>query len=163
MASQEATLTHQAYQAFPKLSSPIVNEDGTLALPWYRLFISLWQRTGAGSQQTNTSAVLVEASPQKAPIAVVDAMTGKVFGELRFSGGGGRPVQEQIVAASPFEYSALADGTLVVDSGQVELSRDGVKFYTCGLAGGALPMLAGDRARVTFYHQAPTVAFFPDI
>lgn len=52
---------HQAGQPMPKLSSPVVNVDGTLSIPWYRLFITLWQRTGGVSGDTDSDAGIPEA------------------------------------------------------------------------------------------------------
>lgn len=44
-----------AQQGFPNLNSRIVDENGSLAAPWHRLFIELWQRTGAASGKTSYS------------------------------------------------------------------------------------------------------------
>lgn len=36
-------------QGFPQLNTPIADQNGIVTQPWYRLLISLWNRTGQGS------------------------------------------------------------------------------------------------------------------
>lgn len=44
-------------QEFPKLDSPLVDtQNGWVALPWYRFFISLWTRTGASQGGSSLSS-----------------------------------------------------------------------------------------------------------
>lgn len=49
--------TNQYADTFPKLDSPLVNPDGTVSFPWYRLFIALWNRTG---QSSGTVSVVLD-------------------------------------------------------------------------------------------------------
>jgi microcystin-dependent protein len=36
-------------QNFPTLNTPLVNDSGIITTPWFRLFNSLWTRTGSGT------------------------------------------------------------------------------------------------------------------
>lgn len=38
-------------QGFPQLQLPMVNSGGFLTIPWYRLLVTLWNRTGGASSQ----------------------------------------------------------------------------------------------------------------
>ena len=46
------------YQAFPKLDSQIIDANGRLTEPWYRLLISLWQKQGGSKTQQALAQVL---------------------------------------------------------------------------------------------------------
>lgn len=63
---------------------------------------------------------------------------------------------------SPYTYSGLVDGLLVVRGGTVSLveyERQGA-FTNLGVTSGLVPVKAGDVVRIT-YTVAPTVSFIP--
>jgi hypothetical protein len=85
------------------------------------------------------------------------------LGNLQPEGPGGS-AQPQVVGASPFIFTALVNGFLVVFAAKVEVSRDGGgTYYQVTLNGGAIPLNQNDKVRVTWFEaQAPTVTFFPN-
>lgn len=64
---------------------------------------------------------------------------------------------------SPFTFVAPSAGTLVVSSGQVQVSRNnGGTYYVASLTGGPVALLASDQVIVTWYSAvAPTVTWLP--
>lgn len=65
--------------------------------------------------------------------------------------------------ASPYAYSALVKGSVIVSGGTVSaiaFSRDGTTFYTTGQTAGMFTLNAQDRLRVT-YTVLPTMTFVP--
>lgn len=67
------------------------------------------------------------------------------------------------VSASPFTYSALVKGSVIVNGGTVslvEFTRDGTTYYTTGQTAGMFTLNAADRLRVT-YTVLPTMTFIP--
>lgn len=124
---------------FPSLRDPVLHPDSlTFTKPWY------W--------------CLAEhhlALHGAAPNAVVDLVNGT-------SQGG--PVVPLVPVASPWIYAAVQQGTLVVSSAQVELSRDlGANWLLVSPMGGAVPMLANDWVKIIWYtSNKPTVNFLPN-
>lgn len=156
---------HQQSQAFPRLNSPFLNEDLTLAQPWYRLLITLWQRGGNARLPGNRAAYLSQSGVNGGPpILVYDALTNVLLGELSLGNKAGGAPQPQVLAGSPFIFVAGKDGFLDVFAGAVDISRDaGVTWYQLSLQGGAFPVKLSDRVRVTWYGAAaPIVTFFPN-
>lgn len=153
------------FQPFPKLDARLTNEDGTISLAWYRLLISLWNRTGS-NKIIDPRAVVLQLDPDGI-VELIDSTTGEVLGTVvttaAFAGG---PARRQVVGASPFVFVADGPGTVVVFAAQAELSRDGgATWFKVTLQGGAVPVLIGDRVRVTWYgagaDNLPEVTFFP--
>lgn len=72
-----------------------------------------------------------------------------------------QPAQQINVPGSPFTFVAPRQGTLLVNDGIVEISRDnGVLFYQAGQRGGAVPVLVNDVVRVTL-GSPPSIVFLP--
>lgn len=165
MAAQPEAVARQAFQSFPQLSQPIVDENGYASLPLTRLLITMWQKLGGALTTVQNTALVQQASVGAgAPLTATNAQTGAPIGTILLTDDlAGGPAQPQSLGASPFEFEATDKiGTLVVSSGQVEISRDaGATWYIAGLAGSALPLLSGDLARVTWFNSAPTVVFLP--
>jgi hypothetical protein len=42
---------HQNYQVFPKLDTPLIDSQGNVGLPWYRLLMTLWTKCGGSFSQ----------------------------------------------------------------------------------------------------------------
>lgn len=70
--------------------------------------------------------------------------------------------QAVAVTASPFTYTAPADGVVLISGGTVSVAEYGrnTGFYAPGLIGGPVAVLAGDKIRLT-YLTTPTVTFLP--
>lgn len=67
------------------------------------------------------------------------------------------------VGASPFTYTALVGGSVIVQGGtvsQLAISRDGTTFYVTGLTAGVIPLSQNDKLKIT-YTVTPTVTFLP--
>jgi hypothetical protein len=67
------------------------------------------------------------------------------------------------VGASPYTYSAVRKGSLIVEGGTVssiEFSRDGTDFYDVGATAGMFSLNASDILRIT-YTGLPNVTFVP--
>jgi hypothetical protein len=148
-------------QGFPYLGTPLVDSNGNVSIPWYRFFVSLWRNTGGSNVPGGSAVYFVENIA--GGVDVYDTATASYIGTLVLSGRPGQPAVPQAPGASPFEYTALIQGTMVVTGAQVELSRDGATWYLVTLTGGAVPLKTGDSIRVTWYgDEIPKVTWFPD-
>lgn len=68
-----------------------------------------------------------------------------------------------VLGASPYLYSAVIKGTVIVSGGTVslvEFSRNGTTFYATGQTSGMFTLNAQDRLRIT-YTVPPTTTFVP--
>lgn len=145
---------------FPHLALPLVDDSGLVARPWQRFLQNLWLRTGAGAVNNQNFVFLTLGNNGT---LVVNGTGGNSPGNIEFTNVAGKAAAPVVVGASPFKFATVVAGSLGVESGQVELSRDGgVTWYVVGLAGGLLPLRAFDQVRITYYHTAPKVTFFPD-
>ena len=150
-------------QPFPKLDAPFIDDVGNVSRPWYRFLISLWQRTGAGFVVT-ASTVVIQLSAVTGQLQAYLAQTGEFLGNVAASDLPGGAVQKVVPGASPYIFTCLTAGTLVVFGAQVEWSRDGgATWYLVTLQGGPIPILLNDLVRLTWYNVAtpPSVEFFP--
>ncbi len=72
-------------------------------------------------------------------------------------------VEPVTVDVSPYTYSAVKRGSMIVSGGTVsliEFSRDGTTFYDLGQTSGTFPLSASDLIRVT-YSVIPDMTFIP--
>ena len=143
--SQQTALQHQTYQPFPKLNAPIIDDAGNVSIPWYRLLITLWTRSG-GSVTNGSVNGTVQSD-------------GNLQISTKVEGNGIEPIA---VAQSPQIFAPTFQGTLIATACQVELSRNqGQTWFVVSPMGGAIPMLVNDWARFTWYGQSPTLTFLP--
>lgn len=148
-------LVHQAYQPFPRLSYPLVDENRIVSPGWYRFLLTIWKKTGGTvSSLPGTLFLTVNAAGQ---IVASSAADGQPVADIPVVPPvNPKPPQVLHPTASPFIYTALVAGTLLCSGGQLEFARGPLgTFYPVGLTGGALPLLVGDRARVTWFGIAP--------
>lgn len=85
------------------------------------------------------------------------------FGRFDMSPAAAGAAQSITVGASPFNYTGVGDGLLVVSGGSVSLitySRNG-SAIALGLISGTIPILKGDVVAVTWLVSAPTMTFIP--
>ena len=153
----------------PRRDTPMVDEAGRPTYTWYWFLIQLFNRTGAstpsqgivGAVSTAFNVFLITiGSLTRAMLGGVQQGDGTVVQDVPTKG---VAVQVLTVGASPWVHTVTFQGTLVVQKAQVELSRDsGVTWYEVGLQGGAIPMLAYDQVRLTWYGTSvPGAIFFP--
>lgn len=143
--------------AFPQAGEPIVDlTTGVLTRPWQRFLANIWNKAGAGTSLTSTGYLAIVNGSLNA----YQAVTGMLLGRIALFGQQGQPAVPLIVTASPFVFASPGTGTVVVESGQVELARNGI-WYIAGLAGGAVPVLITDQVRVTYYNTKPAVTYLP--
>lgn len=66
------------------------------------------------------------------------------------------------VTASPFTYTAPANGMVLISGGTVSVAEYGrnSSFYALGLLGGPVAVLAGDKIRLS-YLTVPSMTFLP--
>lgn len=151
-------------QGFPIFAgAKLVEKDGTISGWFYRFLLSLWFRTGKNFL-ANVNSAFIQQSPTGAgaPLGVYKSADGTLIGVIPIVNTPGGAAQPQALVASPFIFTAVKDGTLVVESGKTEISRDsGFTWLQASLVGGALPMLVQDQARVTWYEAPPAVTFLP--
>lgn len=161
MQNQATSLRHQTFQPFPRLGTPLANEDGTVSIPWYRFLISLWNKLGQGTSQAANAVYLALTGANT--ITAYESATGNEIAVLATSSAVGGPAVPVPVGASPFTYTALVSGTLVVFGARVDLSRDnGVTFYPASLVGGPIPLVLHDVAKLSWFSAAaPTVTWLP--
>lgn len=120
------------------LKQPPLLDNGYFSQPWVHFFQFLFNRVGGNT------------APSNAQIAAA----------LNSGGGSAASIS---VGASPYIYQAPAIGSVVVSGGglkNVEVSRDGITYFTVGNFRGMFPLSTADRLRVT-YTVAPTMTFIP--
>lgn len=145
--------------ALPQLNAPFVDPtSGLVRDPWVRFLVNQFVKNG-GNAGTIQSSVYLQSGTSG--ITAYQAGSASSLGIVQTIGQKGQPVELLADGTSPKVFLAVVQGTLVVDSGKIELSRDGETFYTIGLAGGAIPLLVGDSARITWFTAPPVLAFFP--
>src|SRR5258706_14685811 len=162
MPTQAQVLAHQAYQGIPRLDSPVIDLGTGYWVPsWYRFIIILWQKEG-GSFTTLQGATVLQNNG--GVLSALNALSGQWNGTIGTSASPGGAAVPQTRGASPFVFTATRSGSLVVFAAEAELSRDnGVTYYAVTLTGGAIPVLNGDKVRVTWFTAvAPKVTFFPN-
>lgn len=153
---------------FPKIDSSFIDPNTLrIARPWYQLLRSLWLRTGGAVTSTVTAVfgafnvLLVSTSDQTtAVVNGVQLATGAVQVTAPVSG---TPSETVMVGLSPFVYSAVFQGTAIVSGSQVEISRNsGITWFLVTLQGGAIPLLVGDKLRLTWFgNSTPGLVFLP--
>jgi hypothetical protein len=146
------------------MGSPFVDpQSGMVALPWYQFLRQIWLRVGGAvatvifGTQTTKNVVTISLGPQAILTGTLD-LDNNVLVTTPVAGNA-----PEILApsSSPWVYVPTTQGTLIVFSGQLEIGRNG-QWFTVGLTGGALPMLVGDSARVTWYGASkPGAVFLP--
>ena len=152
--------SQQQVTAIPRLDTQFVDPlTGMIQQPWYRLLIDLWRKNASSLFPITESVYFLLNSNGAVGCYRVD--DNALLGFLFFSGGTPPPPQPVPPSGSGFVYQAQTVGTLIVDSGMVELSRDGSTWYIVSRVGGAIPMQVGDFSRVSWFEAPPTITFFP--
>lgn len=74
-----------------------------------------------------------------------------------------RSPASQTAGASPFVYTAPANGIVIVSGGTVSLVQYGRQgtLTALGLTSGTFPIVQGDTVTVTWVVTAPTITFIP--
>ncbi len=144
---------------FPNAGEPLIDpETGVMTRPWQRFFANIWNKLGGANGLTSTIYILF----QNGALNAYQSVTGTLIGSIPLITNAGQPAIAQTLYASPQVLSPAAEGTMMVESGQVEISRDnGANWYIVGLTGGAYPLLTKDSVRVTWYNVKHKVTFFP--
>lgn len=150
-------------QQFPRLDAPIVTANGTPSTVFGQFMLNLWAKLGGSSAVAAKAAFIsLDGATVGLPADLYRSSDGQLIGALALANVPGDPAQVLSPAVSPFTFAAPHDGTLIVFSGELEVSRNsGVTWYKVSLTGGALPMLVKDQARVTWYGEPPQVTFLP--
>lgn len=164
MSASPKAVIQVSYQAFPQLGTPFIDEFGQVSKPWYMLLVSMFAKLG-GSQSTIANSAFIQQQPtgSGAPLGVYAGGTGAQIGVVQLTDLPGGAAVPLAPAASPFIYTALAQGTLIVFSAKVEISRDtGANWLPVSLNGGAIPLLKNDQIRLTWFSaDPPEVTFLP--
>lgn len=147
-------------QPLPGIDIPMVTSEGRVTEPWHRLFQTLWQKTGA-SITTTQNFLFLQRTGSGVDVSSAADPNGSE-GQLVFSGAPGAPEQVLSPGSSPFIYTAATAGTLLVDSGEVEIRRASGSWYAVSLSGGAVPLRAQDSARISWQGPAPIVVWMGD-
>lgn len=153
-------MTASVQQGFPQLSTPFVDTNRLLALPWYQLMIELWQKQGGG---TSTASATIILQYNGVNVGMYDAVTGAFLGNVSISNPVGGAAVNVVPGASPFTYTAPQAGTLIVAAAQIEISRDsGANWFIASVTGGTVPVLFDDQVRMTWYGpNIPVITFLP--
>lgn len=105
-------------QGFPSVAAPIVQNNGLLTQTWYRLFVTLWNRTGAGGSGNGLPAggainqVLAKASPNDYDAIWVNPFN-TASARAALSGGTGinyNPLSGLITNSAPAVTVTIANG-----------------------------------------------------
>ena len=149
-------------QPFPRLNTPLVNDDGTPSFGWYRLLISLWQKLGGNA--SNTAAAVYLQTDSSGNVDAYAGATGKLLGIVPLGDVVGGPVQPVAPTVSGMTYKAAVSGILIVFGARVDVSRDGLNYYPCSLTGGQITLQRNDIAKITWFSAAPPqLSFFPSV
>ena len=98
---------HQQFMAMPKLDSPIVDlSSGDVTIPWYQLFIRMWQLLGASNNATPVTE-LVSASIPAAPGGLIGGTATPGTGIPIF------PTSPIVVTASNIQLGPIAGLTVL--------------------------------------------------
>lgn len=150
----------------PLQDYPISQSDGDgngrVTLSWSRFFTTLAGLVGGSLVPVSNPVVIRVINPEQ--LGAYDATTGELLGVIPLKNEPGGIPQPVAITGSPQIYKAISDGTLVVFSTALEVSRDGGgTWFQVTLTGGALPLLVGDWARATWYDVAtpPKITWFP--
>lgn len=144
-------LVHQSFQPFPNLDAPIANNDLTVSIPWYQLFITLWNRSGgsAGGGFITPTTPGGKGQPQAlstSPFTLLTSTTGVLLITRKYTVVPGTGVRTREAGGETVEYSR--DG--------------GTTYYLAGSAPLALFITAQDQTRVSWFtSNPPIVVFFP--
>ena len=151
-------------QAMPKFQQPFVDAEGRLALPWQRVLLNIWLKTGGSNSIVSGLVYISEVAGTSDQLEAFDVQTGQSLGVLLLNATVGGPAQPQELTLSPFIFTSEVDGTLTSKTGEMELSRDdGTTWYPFSVTGGAIHLKRADLIRVTWFGSAaPQVTFFPD-
>lgn len=147
----------------PKLDSRFVDERGVLQIAWYRLLLTIWQKSGAGDSP-NLFAVVFEAQDNAGalPLNIFAAITGEFLGTVRSPTVPGQAAQVLNPNLNPFVFQAPREGLIYVSGGVLEYRRDGGPWYQISATTGNVHIQAQDSVRVTWTGAVlPTVVFFP--
>jgi hypothetical protein len=145
-------------QPFPELGTPLVDANGAVSIPWYRFFVSLWQKTGgAGLITTGVYFAIVNGL-----VVAYQALSKAKLGTLVMSSSAGAAAQSLTLTASPQVYTATIAGTFFTNGGQLSISRDGgASWFIFSVTGGAVPMLNADKVKVVWEYSPPLAQFLP--
>lgn len=137
-------------QGFPQISAPMVDRGGNITQAWYKFFISLWTRTGAGQGENSayvpSNVAITGGIIDNTDIGSVTPATG-VFTTLRATStivssnfsGSSSGVNTGNVMLSGQNYLTIANQTVTVNP--VNLGTSNV---TGTLAAARFPALTGD-------------------
>lgn len=145
----------------PPLKDQPLTQNDRVTLAWSRFFDQLYLLAGGSSVPVSSPVVIRQIGGGF--LGAFDAISGDQIGVIPLVNQPGGLTQVVVITGSPQVYHAVSDGTLVVFGAAVELSRDGgVAWFQVTLQGGAIPMKAQDRARMTWYSvDPPTITWFP--
>lgn len=111
---------------------------------------------------TNQAGLLAQFSDSASPGSIAPSNVRNVICSMQNQQGTGGAVQVQSPSTSPFTFTAVYGGTLIVGSGAVAISRDnGQTWLPVSVSGGAIPVLVNDQVQVTWYQTVPTITFLP--
>ena len=77
--------SHTNFAVFPKLDTPVVDEQRLVTNAWYRFLLGLWKRTG-GSLSPQSDAVYLTKDVETGQVMAFDANTGQALGEVITAG-----------------------------------------------------------------------------
>lgn len=112
----------------------------------------------------NQGALLQQFSDAATPGSIApSAVRNVICSGLVFQTAGGAG-QTLTPTTSPFTYTFISAGSVIVTSGQVAISRNqGLTFNIASVTGGDFVVQSGDQLRIVWYVPAtiPTVTFLP--
>lgn len=113
--------------------------------------------------QAARAALLAQFSDSAPNASITPSNVRNGWCSVQFVLDAGATAAVQGGVTTPFVFSAQIAGSLQIDQGKVEVSRDsGVTYYPVSLLGGTVPVLFGDKVRLTWFSTVtPTVVFFP--
>lgn len=153
-------MTTKAQNTIPRLETPLVNPDGTVSIPWYYFLIQTFKNAG-GSSPGSIVSYLIQNN--LGGFDIINASTGAKIGSVSNTDGPGAPIVPIPLTSNPFVYTVSTAGHVTVDSGMVELSRDGTNYYPVSLVGGEFVLRNGDSVRISWFSGfVPTANWWSD-
>lgn len=157
-----AAVTHQAYQPFPKMSTPLVDpETGMINQAWYMLLIRIWQMVGgakttlpqAGNlqQQTDGTVQYVDSS-SGANLGAAVIYPGPTADLLEFD-----TLMKQVLADPPLPVNIVQNITLLGPPSDPPGVTDYIGVLALGTPADANPLSVSDVLAQVAPHDVPGV------
>jgi hypothetical protein len=145
------------FNQFPR-DFQFVDQLGMLMPAWQYFLLAVWQKLGSGQCSVEDWHYISSSADTPGQLVIVNTGGSVVATPMQIA-----PKEApapQLLATSPWTFTAPASGFLTLSGGQVEYSRDGITYYPVSMTGGQVWVLGGDHVQVIWYGTAPQVVWW---